>query len=423
MRRADRTLDRHVVVPFLTLLLAACDAGNARNDGVVVRDSAGVTIVENERPVRAGGDWITVETDPIVRIGTVDGPVEQQLLRVRDATRLPDGRIVLLNSGTSDVRFYDAQGRHIRTVGRAGAGPGEFQSPRWLAVRADTLVVFDPFQENGRLTYLDLEGDYLGDHRPVVPGVAYPSPDAMLPDGSLLDELSQGSVGPTELGHVRFTRAPVRYARTGESLDTIAVVAGGETFRAQLGAGIAQRDVPFGLRAQTARAGDRLYLGNGDGFRVDAYSLDGERLLSIRARHEPMTVTPALKQRWIDATLSDPIYQARPDAAQTAREMYVAAPLRETARAYSSLRADASGRLWVQRYTPPWEVANAWSVFDRDGRWLGDVDLPPGLAVLEIGTDYVLGVRTDEMDVEYVVVYRVRGARPEPPYHGTGSRP
>jgi hypothetical protein len=46
-------------------------------------------------------------------------------------------------------------------------------------------------------------------------------------------------------------------------------------------------------------------------------------------------------------------------------------------------------------------------VFDPDGRWLGDLDLPRGLRVDEIGADYIAGVERDTLGVEYVKVYRV----------------
>lgn len=46
-----------------------------------------------------------------------------------------------------------------------------------------------------------------------------------------------------------------------------------------------------------------------------------------------------------------------------------------------------------------------WTVFDPGGRIQGLVETPPGLDVLEIGADYVLGRVTDELGVEYVHVW------------------
>jgi hypothetical protein len=72
---------------------------------------------------------------------------------------------------------------------------------------------------------------------------------------------------------------------------------------------------------------------------------------------------------------------------------------------HSDLIVDAHDRLWVRIYSPPWEVTNDWWVFDHDGRWQGTVSLPPELAPFNLGADYVLGLRTDALGVEYVELY------------------
>lgn len=49
--------------------------------------------------------------------------------RVQDAVVLPDGRIVVLDSQARAIRVFDAGGKFVQSVGRAGDGPGEFRSP------------------------------------------------------------------------------------------------------------------------------------------------------------------------------------------------------------------------------------------------------------------------------------------------------
>jgi hypothetical protein len=74
--------------------------------------------------------------------------------------RLEDGRIAVLNGGTQEIRFYDATGTYLRSVGGEGEGPGEFESPRDLRRTSDgALRVFD----NGRMlvTRFDAQGTYL----------------------------------------------------------------------------------------------------------------------------------------------------------------------------------------------------------------------------------------------------------------------
>jgi len=38
-------------------------------------------------------------------------------------------------------------------------------------------------------------------------------------------------------------------------------------------------------------------------------------------------------------------------------------------------------------------VPSTWSVFDVNGRWLGDVGMPAGFKPFDIGTDYAVGIR------------------------------
>lgn len=81
---------------------------------------------------------------------------------------------------------------------------------------------------------------------------------------------------------------------------------------------------------------------------------------------------------------------------------------RNAARRYSALVLDTRANLWVEHFRLPDAVEPAeWSVFDQTGRWLGVVDLPPDLDVLEIGEDYLIARTTNHLDVELVHLYRL----------------
>ena len=79
-------------------------------------------------------------------------------------------------------------------------------------------------------------------------------------------------------------------------------------------------------------------------------------------------------------------------------------PFPEQMPLYRRLLVDAQRNLWAERYGPFREEESSWYVFDEQGVWLGEVATPTGLYIFEIGTDYVLGVRRDELDVPFVVV-------------------
>lgn len=124
------------------LALAACGAGDRPGSAPVVRDSAGITIVENSAPTWHPGEEWTVVAEPEVEIGVLDGEAPYQLYRVAGAVRLSDGRIVIANGGSNELRYFAPDGRHVRSVGREGDGPGEFRFiGRILRLPGDSVLV------------------------------------------------------------------------------------------------------------------------------------------------------------------------------------------------------------------------------------------------------------------------------------------
>jgi hypothetical protein len=84
---------------------------------VQVRDSAGITIVENPDVLPPfGGGW-AVAAEPAVVIGTAGNDADQVLYGVSGASRLSNGRIAIGDGGSQEIRFYDPEGK-----GRTGMG-------------------------------------------------------------------------------------------------------------------------------------------------------------------------------------------------------------------------------------------------------------------------------------------------------------
>ena len=110
----------------------------------------------------------TIADRPIVSVGNAEGDSTKDLLGVTSAVRLTNGDIVVANSRYSNVRWYDAGGRLLRTVGRRGAGPREFGRSVFLYARGDTVVAQDA--GNRRWHYIDARGEFvrtdtMGDRR------------------------------------------------------------------------------------------------------------------------------------------------------------------------------------------------------------------------------------------------------------------
>ena len=127
---------RILTIPFLLAPLAcAPDRDGAPSPATVTRDSAGIHIVENARPADGSRLPWRIGPEPAASIGVLEGEEPYMLHYVMDATKLPDGRIVVANNGSHELRVFNAVGTHLATWGGRGEGPGEFlelwQVERW----------------------------------------------------------------------------------------------------------------------------------------------------------------------------------------------------------------------------------------------------------------------------------------------------
>jgi hypothetical protein len=123
--------------------VAACTTAPAAGVALAVRDSVGIAIVENAAEAEARAPRWEVASEPRLRIGVVDGAPDYELSHVRGVRSLGE-EIAVLNAGSNELRFYDRQGRHLRSIGRQGSGPGEFQMAEMLfRLHGDTLAVYD----------------------------------------------------------------------------------------------------------------------------------------------------------------------------------------------------------------------------------------------------------------------------------------
>ncbi|HKS07788.1 MAG TPA: hypothetical protein VJR92_15905 [Gemmatimonadaceae bacterium] len=109
----------------------------------------------------------SIADQPLVSIG--DDGADTLILRATSALRLSNGTIVVASSRHSVLQWFDATGKHIRTVGRRGQGPAEFGSTIFLYDgKGDTVIAHD--ERNRRYHYLNARGEFvkldtLGDAR------------------------------------------------------------------------------------------------------------------------------------------------------------------------------------------------------------------------------------------------------------------
>lgn len=84
------------------------------------------------------------------------------LFRPRSFT-VEDGHVYVADSGNRRVVIFDTTLAPVRAFGAQGEGPAEFMNPVYLAVRGDSVFVFD--QGNPKVSVFTAEGEYVRSRR------------------------------------------------------------------------------------------------------------------------------------------------------------------------------------------------------------------------------------------------------------------
>jgi hypothetical protein len=390
----------------LTLVIAtACERGSSGStDSIVAHDSAGIAIVEND--VLARTETCAVGDAPVVSIGSAQGEPEYELYRVFGASRLSDGRIALVNQGSQELRFYDAEGRWLSNSGRGGQGPGEFLDAFYLWVLpGDTLLVGDypPWQ----FEVFGPDGEWVRAVRPTPEYPGSPVTIAVLSDGRLVlanrDRPSLASAFEPRYLTV------LLHAADGTFVDTI-----GEFPNGHWGKTSDDRGSPFLYPffesfTRVAAAGDRIVIGNTSMPEYGVYDSGETIRLSriVRWTTGPRSISDA------DVEVEkNRISSGNEGLSAEMRRMFIDPqispnrPVADEFPAFASVDIGRDGRTWVQQYAHPRDPAsNIWMAFDRAGAYQCTVHLPIVNQVLEFGEDYVLVLDRDELDAEIVSEY------------------
>ena len=94
-----------------------------------------------------------LDPQPTLTLTSDQLPEGHELNGIYAALELPDGSLLIANSGAHELLLVDSVGQYLRTVGRRGQGPGEYADNLHLFYgQGDTIVVYDG--ANVRWTFL-----------------------------------------------------------------------------------------------------------------------------------------------------------------------------------------------------------------------------------------------------------------------------
>ena len=391
-----RMLPTTTVAAGLALALAGA-ADPAGSQEITVRsDSAGVEIVTSDPSL---SDAIcTLGKEPIFRVGNDESSEATWFSMIRGMGRLSDGSVAVLDRVSAEIRIFDPDGRHVRSMGRRGEGPGEFRSAWKLWVLpGDTLWAgeYRPWRYN----VFTRDGQWV---RAVQMNPIYGNPSrrgGVLDNGVSVNTVDR-SPRPRNFKMPDTVVVEV-HGPDGERLETL-----GRILHTTYGPGGMYQ--LFTASAVVEAGGSTIALGRTT--EAEVRLLDDQLRLRriLRWSDSDRDVSGADVRAWRDNYLKDrgpdsPNWSDSDDAI-----LRDEVPAADVFPALSYVEIGRNGRVWVLPYRRPRAEPARWMGFDADGGFLCHLEYShSGLTAYEFGADYWLGVHTDEVGVETVVVYRL----------------
>ncbi|MCA0375298.1 MAG: 6-bladed beta-propeller [Gemmatimonadetes bacterium] len=344
---------------------------------------------------------------PTLTIGAEDRGPNYQLDRVFGAVRLPDGGVAIGNSGTAELRLYDAKGRFVKSASRMGAGPGEFDAISSVVPKRAGNVLLATDEMHARVNRYSVDGRTLPQLQFTSSPPAVQSILEAVAGVRLIGRVTSNATLQSAPG----TRIVTRYRygvydSTGRQQALLFELPTRERIVHMLNGVTRYPFVPFAPEPRVTAAGDRVYLIRGADPVIEVWSTEAKQVGTLRWNADRTRVRD-IWSRWRQGELDA---MTRPADRQFYTDFYSdRLPLPEYVPVAEGLHVDPLGRLWVVRTKMPWEDARRVDVLDARGRFLGQVALPAGFTLFEVGRDWLLGRTRDVDGVEQVVVYGVVG--------------
>ena len=386
--------------------LSACEP-EVVGEPVTVTDSAGITIVTSD-PAQPGWTRETawyLSPRPRIQIGNQPYDPDQRIYGAEHARRRSDGSVVVANRGMGDVRVFEPGGEHLMSLRLQRDPTLDLGRPRRVyPLPGDTLLVYET---GGEISFWGPDLAFLR-RLPLTLGAQFETDlegAGSFADGSILF-IGRIPVDAALTGQQRSTMRLMRYGTDGRMLDSFGDFPDDTEI-------VGEGTYVWGPAGLAAAADSTVWYSSTDGFEVREIARGGSMLRIFRIDQPPPPVTAsdlaafrvaAVRQLSRDRGISD-------EEAQAIADSYVYAEAFPT---FSQIVVDELGNVWAQVYR--WFDMGGdrlWRVFDRDGRYLGEVQTPYALDIYEVGSDYVLAHMSDGRGGEAVYIYGLEKPAPE----------
>jgi hypothetical protein len=413
------------------LSLPAIALANTTLQGTQPRSAVDTIVRVAEQPRYTGVATLVEE----LSIGVADGAEEYMLGEIADIALARDGSLYVFDRQVPAIRHYDARGKFLRTIGRRGEGPGEYRSASGLATMPDgRLLLWDT--GNWRINVYSANGDVLTQWTTLSGmsggGIAMYS-RAIMVDASGLVITRKTIIDVRDI-----MNRPIvwlRYRPDGTPVDTVLAPPAPRAparVTASAGRSSVSDEVPFAPRRFVVMSPlGYLIAGYPDRYAFEIHQ-PGKPVVSVRreVKAEPVSRAERGEAR---RKIEERMRQTDPTWSWNGPDIPDAKPL------YADLQVALDGRIWVAitpevsprtgttsggggvgpsgRRPPPRVESREpsrpalYDVFEPDGQYLGQVQVPARVSSVVRRGDQVWGIAFDADDVPRIKRYRIAWRR------------
>jgi hypothetical protein len=394
----------------LPLFAVGCSSPEPTESASDLLSAVGVTAVGPlaETPILP---W-RLDPDPDLRIGDSARGTTHQFTEITAVLGLPDGSVLVADRQSGLVRRYGRGGDLLQQLGAVGEGPGEFRSPTSLAgLPGDSVVVWDAAL--WRASVFDGDGRFARTVRydPTANGIyplegMWPMEVLVAGGGMRLVRLASkpgGKGSSSEMAGPMPDAGLAIHAAEARLPQLLARLPGPEDVEVEAPWGAVQLNAPLAAGSKIAfhPPERRTCVGHQRSPEILCVAEDGTRL-GVRWSEAPRPVDPNDRTiaRWRSGTVRS---FGEKVGEGVAEGLVQQVPVPHHHPAFGNLLFDDLGYLWIE-LGPVDGAATEREYLVVDGEYAvaGRFHLP-SMELVEIGADYLLGIRRDGFDVEELV--------------------
>jgi hypothetical protein len=283
------------------------------------------------------------------------------------------GRVYVSDTKENNVKVFDAAGAFLKTIGRAGQGPGEFNSLWKIEFSRGRLCAI----ERGRITFFDAKGVFLQSKK-IERGITWRKARA-LPDGRFLVE--KNLVDRQNPGFKEETLLDLYSA----SFDFLKTIYRREVRRHKPITKPVSMDLSLPFLPDVLwdiLPNGQIAVGYSGSYKIEFHDPDNGIISAFNHPYKPIEVTAEDKKIHFDGVsyMTQDGSNAPPVLHRGAADYMIKnAEFPKFKPPFVGLRIDAQGRVWVQLSGPAMEKdGSRFDIFDRHGRFIGSISIKDG---------------------------------------------